>query len=69
MSIIPNTRNSNEAFIKEVVTYAKMVNPEFSEEWILAKTAYRYQYAQPVCTPGFLEMLHTFVQILRDYTL
>jgi protoporphyrinogen oxidase len=53
----PKYKNSNEAFIKEVITYAKMVNPEFSEEWILAKTVSRYQYAQPVCPPGFLEML------------
>lgn len=53
----PKYQQSNATFLEKVIQYARMVNPNFSEDWILASTVSRYQYAQPVCPPGFLEKL------------
>jgi len=53
----PKYREPNENFIREVMGYMKMLNPEFSEEWVKATHVHRYQYAQPVCPPGFMSML------------
>jgi len=53
----PKYQLPNELFFEEVLRYLKKINPELSEDWILAKTIHRYEYAQPVCPPKFLEML------------
>jgi protoporphyrinogen oxidase len=47
----------DQAFLNEVGKYVKLINPDFSDEWVLARHVHRYEYAQPVCTPRFLEML------------
>jgi protoporphyrinogen oxidase len=53
----PKYKETNETFLKEVIEYAKLVNPEFDENWIISSHVSRYQYAQPVCPPGFLDTL------------
>jgi protoporphyrinogen oxidase len=53
----PKYRQSEQEFVAEVVQYLKKINADFSEEWILAKAVHRHEYAQPICPPGYLDML------------
>ncbi|MCP4155873.1 MAG: NAD(P)/FAD-dependent oxidoreductase [bacterium] len=48
---------SGSDFIEEVLGYCKKINPDFSESDVLGSRVHRYEYAQPVCPPGFREML------------
>ena len=50
-------RAPKEQFIEEVKGYLRKVNPAFDESWVLAANAFRYEFAQTVCTPGFYERL------------
>lgn len=50
-------RAPKEAFIDEVKGYLKKVNPAFDESWVLAANAFRYEFAQTVCTPNFYAQL------------
>jgi protoporphyrinogen oxidase len=45
------------AFIDEVKGYLKRLNPAFQDDWVLAANAFRYEFAQTVCTPGFFDTL------------
>jgi protoporphyrinogen oxidase len=53
----PKFSNDNESFIKESRDYLKILNPELKDEDFIAEYASRYGYAQPVCQPGFSEIL------------
>jgi protoporphyrinogen oxidase len=46
-----------EAFITEVKGYLGKLNPNFDGTWVLAANAFRYEFAQTVCTPGFYASL------------
>jgi protoporphyrinogen oxidase len=48
---------SDQYFIDEVLGYCKKININFEKSWVLAKGVHRYEYAQPVCPPGFLDLL------------
>ena len=50
-------RAPKEAFIEEVKGYLGKVNPAFDESWVLAANAFRYEFAQTVCTPNFYAQL------------
>jgi hypothetical protein len=50
-------RDPPEAFIAEVKGYLKRLNPEFDDSWVEASNAFRYEFAQTVCTPDFFEKL------------
>jgi hypothetical protein len=50
-------RDPPQAFIDEVKGYIKRLNPAFDESWVLAARAFRYEFAQTVCTPNFYEAL------------
>lgn len=50
-------QRSSEAFIDETLAYMSMIRPDFDRNDVLAAKASRYQYAQTVCTPGFLDAL------------
>ncbi len=52
-----NFSKSDDYFLAEVKAYCKKINPNFEENWVLAAGVHRYEYAQPVCPPGFLGML------------
>lgn len=53
----PQYTESDDQFISKVFEYAAKVNPHFSGKWVLAEKVHRYEYAQPVCTPGYLETI------------
>lgn len=53
----PKHRLPDKAFLEEVMTYMKKINPNYEEDWLLSGHVSRYRYAQPVCPPGFLEKL------------
>jgi protoporphyrinogen oxidase len=53
----PKFAKNNDFFIAEAKRYIKQLNPEISDEDIIAEHASRYGYAQPVCQPGFSNVL------------
>ena len=53
----PKYRLPKEAFIEEVKGYLKKLNPSFEPSWVLAANAFRYDFAQTVCGPGFHDAL------------
>lgn len=50
-------RAPKEAFLAEVQAVFKRVNPAFDASWVIAADAFRYDFAQTVCTPGFHDKL------------
>jgi protoporphyrinogen oxidase len=50
-------REPAPAFVHEVKGYLKKLNPKFRDDWVLAANAFRYEFAQTVCTPNFFEKL------------
>ncbi|MBC7780207.1 MAG: NAD(P)/FAD-dependent oxidoreductase [Proteobacteria bacterium] len=46
-----------QAFVEETLSYLALMKPEFDASDVIAATGSRYQYAQPVCTPGFHDAL------------
>ena len=53
----PKYKQPKEAFIEEVTGYLAKLNPKFERSWILAANAFRYEFAQTVCTPNFYDAL------------
>jgi protoporphyrinogen oxidase len=53
----PKYRLPKEAFIEEVKGYLAKLNPAFDPSWVLAADAFRYEFAQTVCTPNFYDAL------------
>lgn len=47
----------NSWFVESVRTYMHSIDPSLSDEDILAIKAGRYEYAQPICPPEFLDSL------------
>lgn len=50
-------QDSDETFVLKVRNYIKMMNAEIEDKDFLAMSVSRYQYAQPICSPGFAEKL------------
>lgn len=50
-------REPKENFLAEVKAVFRRVNPAFDESWVIAADAFRYDFAQTVCTPGFYDKL------------
>jgi len=48
---------SDQYFIDLVKGYCKRINRNFGESWVLGQRVHRYEYAQPVCPPGFSQGL------------
>jgi protoporphyrinogen oxidase len=48
---------SDQYFFDLVKGYCKRINRNFREGWVLGQRVHRYEYAQPVCPPGFLRGL------------
>jgi protoporphyrinogen oxidase len=44
-------------FIDKVIDYCAKLQPRFDSSWLSGQRVHRYQYAQPVCPPGFLQTL------------
>lgn len=53
----PKWSRGNGELIDEVKGYLHKINPDFSEDWVLASHCHRYAFAQTVCPPGFYEQL------------
>ena len=53
----PKFAEDNAYFIKEAKQYIKKLNPDITDDDIIAEHASRYGYAQPVCQPGFSRVL------------
>jgi protoporphyrinogen oxidase len=53
----PKWSTPNTALIDEVLGYLHRINPDFSPDWVLARHCHRYEFAQPICPPGFFDML------------
>lgn len=53
----PHYQRTDADFLDEVMHYLKMINPLFSEHWVLASKVSRYACAQTVCSPGFYHRL------------
>lgn len=43
----------DDRIIEEYIGYLKIINPEFSQDWIRAGYVFRDEYAQPICEVGF----------------
>jgi len=52
-----NFSKSDQYFIDEVLNYCGKINTGFDKRWVLGAKVHRYEYAQPICTPGFLDLL------------
>jgi protoporphyrinogen oxidase len=53
----PKWAQDNQSLIDEVVGYLKRINPAYEPDWLLATHCHRYEFAQPLCPPGFQAML------------
>jgi protoporphyrinogen oxidase len=47
----------DSAFIAEVMTTLKALNPEIGDEDLVDARVARLRYAQPICPPGFAAMI------------
>ena len=50
-------QDSDETFVLKVQNYLKMMNSDIEDEDFLTSSVSRYQYAQPICSPGFAQKL------------
>ncbi|MBV8835710.1 MAG: FAD-dependent oxidoreductase, partial [Alphaproteobacteria bacterium] len=53
----PKFAQSDAVFRAESFSYLKLLNPELTDEDVVAFAAGRLRHAQPVCPPGFAAML------------
>lgn len=53
----PKYAEPDEVFIGKVKRYLQQINPALGEEDFIDIRASRYRHAQPICPPGYLDML------------
>ncbi len=53
----PRYAEADEVFVDKVCNYLKKINTDLMDEDIIDIRASRYRFAQPVCGPGFSEVL------------
>ena len=53
----PKYGDSDQVFIDKVRSYLKKINPDLSDEDFIDIRASRYRYAQPICSPGYLDTI------------
>lgn len=53
----PDYARPNQAFIADAIACIKAINPELSDQDVIASHCSRYRYAQPVCGTHFIETL------------
>lgn len=58
----PKFADGDEVFTGKVRRYLKTINPALTDDDFIAIRASRYRYAQPVCPPGFADMLPPWEQ-------
>jgi protoporphyrinogen oxidase len=52
-------------FIRESFGYLKIVNPELTEDDLLASHVARLRYAQPVCEVGFKDLIPSYSTVIK----
>lgn len=52
-STVEKFSTPNDQIIREYVGYLKIINPEFSEDFVKEAFVFREKYAQPICEVGF----------------
>jgi protoporphyrinogen oxidase len=50
-------KKNDQYFISQSKVYLKIINPHINEKSIIGARVFRYEYAQPICPPGYLEGL------------
>ena len=53
----PKFAEPDQAFLDKVRRYLTRINPDLRDEDFIELRASRYRYAQPICSPGHLDML------------
>jgi protoporphyrinogen oxidase len=53
----PKFAEPDQAFLDKVRRYLKKINPLLTDADFIELRASRYRYAQPICQPGYLDML------------
>jgi protoporphyrinogen oxidase len=53
----PKWQWERERFVDEVKRYMRIIRPDWDEATLLASHVSRYEFAQPVCGPGFFDRL------------
>jgi protoporphyrinogen oxidase len=53
----PKYSNSDEQFKSEAVSCLKKIRSGMNEDWVIAGGVHRYEYAQPICLPGFKQTI------------
>lgn len=53
----PKWDRPQQEFVSEVVAAMRLIRPDWNESELVDSMVSRYEYAQTVCTPGFLEAL------------
>jgi protoporphyrinogen oxidase len=53
----PLWNRPNETFVAEVMTTLRRINPELTDDDLIASHVGRLRHAQPVCPPGFLDRM------------
>ena len=53
----PTFADSDEVFKEKVIRYLVKINPELNKTDFLDFQVSRYQHAQPICEPGYLQTL------------
>lgn len=53
----PKWQRTNDELIDEVISYLPRLNPDFRADDVLARRCHRYEFAQPLCPPGFAAQL------------
>ncbi len=48
---------TNEQLFEEYCQAIKVINPQFSSNWVIDYRVFRHKYAQAVCTTGFLKLM------------
>lgn len=62
----PKYSEPDDNFIEKSKQYVQWVNPQITEEKILDARVFRYEYAQPLATPGFLKKLPPIKSAKRE---
>lgn len=53
----PKWQSTNQQLIDEVIGYLPRLNTRFQADWVLSSYCHRYEFAQPICPPGFRDQL------------
>jgi len=50
-------KDDDDVFVKKVIKYLKIINPDLNDDSFIDRKVNRYRYAQPICPPNYLQSL------------